>query len=796
MTLKRVELAPGMEWPHPGNPREVVREDRTHVPGGPAAPLLEGATWIAYPEGEVAPKGERPAYDFVTTVVLAEVPGPVTLAVTAHGVYEAFVNGVRVGDRELEPGFSAYHSTLGVQTYDVTALLHPGENEVRLRVSDGWFRGQHGAHRAADHSGDRTAVIAAMAGPAGLELVTDASWRTAPSHVVAADLMEGEIHDLRRLGCEEWVGAVAADDLLCTDRSRLDVSPAEPIRRLREYPAVAVTRLPSGRQIVDFGANINGWPRLTNLGASGTTTTLLLGEHLRPDGDVDREAFCATTYPEKERRSAGQRYVVTSRGVDGDVFEPRHSTAGFRYAAVDGRDDDLDPADLVAVEVRSDLRRTGTFACSDAGLTRLHEIAYDTWRANSCGVPTDCPTRERHGFTGDYQIFIRAAAFLEDVRGFSGAWLRAVADEQFDSGVITNVAPYAGRAETPWMPVPLDGAAGWGDAITIVPWALYQAYGDAGVLARYAPTMRRWVDYAAAVAAEFRNVSKGDSPEQPHERYLWDSGFQWGEWLEPGAAWNPVGDFGIVATAYLAYSARLLSQTLALLNDADADRYAELADRVTAAWRTEYWRDGRLTVESQANYVRGLRLGLIPDADRATAAARLVDLVAEAGFHLGTGFLTTPWLLPVLADAGYPDVAYRVLLQRDYPGWLVMLDRGATTVWEDWEGVDAEGNAKDSLSHYSKGGVIDFLHEYVAGLRPVAPGWRQFRVAPVPGDGVTWAAASLESVSGRIAVSWRLEGDSLEAEVTVPDGATATVELPGAAAVEVGPGTHRLTTRG
>lgn len=344
------------------------------------------------------------------------------------------------------------------------------------------------------------------------------------------------------------------------------------------------------------------------------------------------------------------------------------------------------------------------------------------------------------------------------------------------------------------MPVPLDGAAGWGDAITIVPWALDLAYGDDRILADSAAAMRRWVDYCAAVAAQFRGAGKQGTPERPHERYLWDTGFQWGEWLEPGGSWNPISDFGIVATAYLAQSARLLSRALGVLDEPDASHYADLADRVTDAWRTEYWIDGRLTVESQANYVRGLRLELIPEADRPAAASRLVGLIDEAKGHLGTGFLSTPWLLPVLADAGHADVAYHVLQQREAPGWLVMLDRGATTVWESWEGVDADGIAHDSLSHYSKGGVIDFFHECIAGLRPLEPGWRRFLVKPTPGGGITWAEASLDSCAGRIEVRWDLREHVMTATILVPEAATAWVELPGTMPVQLGPGRHEVTT--
>lgn len=772
-----------------GEPRQAVRDDRSNLPGGPAAPLLDGATWIAFPEGDPGLAGHRPAYVFRTTVDLTERPREATLAVTAHGVYEAWLNGTRVGEDQQTPGFTSYHSTLYVQTYEVGDLVRRGENELRIVVADGWFRGLHGYSRVGDNFGTRTAVIARL-DAGGSTTVTDTSWDCAVSEHTRADQMDGQATDLRRIGHEEWVPAIASDDLLTSDWSRLDTSLAPPVRKVRSYPAVSVTRLPSGRQIVDFGTVLNGTVRLTSLGGTGVTTTMTHGEHLGPDGDLDMSHLAAMDFPTNTRKPTGQIDAVTSRGEDGDAFEPQFSTKGFRYVAVDGREDDLHPGDVTAFLVRSDLRRTGWFRCSDDDLNALHEIAVQSWQANTLDVPTDCPTRERAGFTGDYQIFVHTATYLEDVRTFSDKWLRSVSEEQHETGCITNVAPTAGVAKD--RPIAMEGSAGWGDATTIVPWELYQAYGDVEVLRRNLGMARSWVDYGAGLARDFRHVDRGEGEPAPHERYLWDCGFHWGEWLEPaGTGFDPTRDAGIVATAYLSHSASLVARMAELLDEPDvAETYRGLAAKAADAWRTQYWRDGRLTIETQATYTRGLTFGLFLPDQVDVAAARLAGLVVEAGHHVGTGFLSTPMLLPALADHGYADAAYRVLLNESAPGWLVMLRRGATTVWEAWEGVDEQGRAEASLNHYSKGAVVTFLHEYLCGLQRLEPGWRRFRVRPVIGGGVTWAQTAHESPYGRIEVEWRLTGTALDVGVTVPEGTTAVVELPGGEPVEIGPGTH------
>jgi alpha-L-rhamnosidase len=454
--------------------------------------------------------------------------------------------------------------------------------------------------------------------------------------------------------------------------------------------------------------------------------------------------------------------------------------------------------------VHTDMTRTGWFSCSDERLNALHEATVLSFRGNACEIPTDCPQRERAGWTGDWQLFIPAAAFLYDVAGLSTRWLRDLAADQWDDGRVPNFVPDTVLRRPGSMMTGMTGSAGWGDAAVYVPHQLWQSYGDTQILARQYASMRAWVEFALGRAASDRHPFRVKARAEPaaHEAYLWDTGFHWGEWLEPGvdsfALLRSGADKADTATAYLYRSAATLAEVAALIGEeADAKHYCEVAAKVREAWQAEFLApDGTVTPGTQANLTRALAFGLVDDEDRERVAAGLVALVRAAGNHLGTGFLATPFLLPVLADHGHLDVAYDLLLQTSPPSWLHMTDSGSTTIWENWEGLDTHGQG--SLNHYSKGAVITFLHQYVAGLRPVRgiPAYREFEVRPRPGGGITSAQASLDTPYGPIGAAWRLdEQGTLTIEVRVAPGTRAHVTLPGGSCLTCGPGTHHLKDR-
>jgi alpha-L-rhamnosidase len=770
------------------------------------------ARWVAPVEAGDLPPRQRPAYQLAGAARIDGEVARARLYATAHGVYEAFVNGTRVGDLELTPGWTAYRQRLQVQAYDVTALLAPGDNVVGALLSDGWWRGQNSVSRRVDDYGPTSALllqlVVTLASGETRTFGTDGTWRSTPSHILRADLIAGEVHDLRRRAdWREWPAwaPVRVEDGDGHGYDQLCASPAPPVRRVDEVRPVSVRQVGERRWVVDVGQNISGWVRLGGLGPAGTETTLTYGEWLDADGDVTQDNVAYPSSTEVERSVTFQVDIVTSAGVEGDVFEPRHSTKGFQFVRVEGYDGTLTPDDLTAVVVHTDLDRRGRFACSDPRVEAVHRIAEWSFRGNACDIPTDCPTRERAGWTGDWQIYVETAAFLYDVGGFSVKWLRDLAAEQRPDGKVTNLVPesHPGDDRPPGHWPLLEGSAGWGDAAVHVPWVVYQVTGDRRVLADQWPSMQAWVDYAADAAATRRHASRVERSADPlpHERYLWDTGWHFGEWLEAGESLEDTiaaamtADHGPVATAYLHRSAHELAEVARILGrDGEAARYAQLAANAADAWRREFLAgDGTTAPDTQATYARALTFGLIPRERRAASAGRLVELIRKAGDHLGTGFLATPFLLPVLADTGHLDVAYDLLFQDTEPSWLVMVDRGATTVWEEWGGVDAGGRAHASLNHYSKGAVISFLHQYVAGLRPLEPGYRRFRVAPRPGGGLTWAEAHHDSPYGPIDVRWERDGDRLDVDVTVPPGTTAEVVLPTGDARTLTSGRHTVS---
>ena len=555
------------------------------------------------------------------------------------------------------------------------------------------------------------------------------------------------------------------------------VSPlAPPVRRIMERAVEHVIVTPSGRTVLDFGQNLVGRVRFAVEGPRGATVTLRHAEVME-HGELGVRPL--------RNAKATDEYVL--RGIGTETWEPTFTFHGFRYVEVEGWPaDEVDPSAFVAVVVHSDFAQTGTFSCSNDLLTRLHRNAEWGLRGNFVDVPTDCPQRdERLGWTGDLQTFAPTASFMFDVAGFLADWLEDLKAEQIDDGRVTLVVPVGPHEQ---FPMGKFAAAAWGDAATFVPWTLYQRFGDQGVLARQFDSMRAWVEFVRALAGE---------------TLLWPQMFQLGDWLDPDAPpdqpWRAKTDAVLVATAYFAQSARLVSLAAGVLGLADlADEYGQLADAIRRAFRQEYvTSSGLVSSDSVTAYSLALMFDLYDnDEHRSRAGARIALLSAARGYQVSTGFVGTPLVLPALSSVGDTTTAFRLLTETACPSWLYPVTMGATTMWERWDAMLPDGSINPgemtSFNHYSFGSVADWMQRTIGGISPEEPGYRTIRFNPVPGRGVTWADCALRTPYGQAACRWRLEGRALTVEVDVPPNTSAIVRRPGSADPEiaVGSGTH------
>ena len=692
------------------------------------------------------------------------------LYVTSLGLYEAYLNGQRIGDQLFTPGWTSYRRRLQYQTYDVTSLVRPGANVIGAMLGDGWYRGQLGFFGQRNLYGRRLAVRAQLEIRYESErterIVSDSGWKTTAGPVLASDIYGGETYDARR-ELSGWTGATyddrawAAVALVDPPSSALVASVSPPVRRVRELHPVAIRLAPSGETIFDLGQNFTGWARLSVRGRAGTTVTLRFGEVL------DREGNLYTA----NLRAAAQTDRYTLSGNGREVYEPHFTFHGFRYVAVRGLPAPPDSATITGIAVSSDLAQTGSLVTSDSLLNQLQRNIVWGQRSNFLDVPTDCPQRdERLGWTGDAQVFARTAAFNMDVAGFFAKWLSDVAADQDPSGSVPWVIPNPLGGDSTHFA----GTAGWSDVAVIVPWTMYLTYGDRRLLERQYASMRAWVDYAR------RRAGTG---------LIWRPGWQFGDWLAlhsddpsyPGATTGT----DLIATAFLAHSTDLVSRTAAILGrESDAAEYRARFRAIREAFNREFVsRTGRVGENTQTAYALAIAFDLLPDSLVSVAGGRLAQDVEARDHHLTTGFLGTPYLLHVLGATGHFGDAFALLTQRTYPSWLYPITRGATTMWERWDGIRPDSSFEDpgmnSFNHYAFGAVGDWMYQNIGGIDvdPAGPGYRRSRIAPRPGAGLTSASASLETAYGTLQSAWRLEGQRFVLDVTVPANTSAEVTL-------------------
>jgi len=695
------------------------------------------------------------------------------LFVTALGLYEAHLNGQRVGDVIFGPEWTDYNQRIRYQVYDVTDLVRKGDNVLAGLVGHGWYSGTigNGGYRK---YGDTPALMAQLevtyADGTMEQVVSDESWKQNESPILSSDFMLGENYDARR-EIKGWNAPDFGDSSwkpvkVRTEATRpLDSQVMEPVRQVLELKPKTVTEPKPGRWTFDLGQNMVGYVRLKVSAPEGTKVTLRHAEALNPDGTV----YTANL------RSAVSIDTYTCKGGGVEIYQLHFTFHGFRYVELTGVTEKPTLDSVTGVVVASDTPKTGEFSCSDPRVNQLYSNIVWSQRGNFLSIPTDCPQRnERLGWTGDAQVFVRTATYNADVAAFFSKWLVDLVDAQMKEGDQSGAFPDVAPRHTGMF-----GSPAWADAGVICPWTIYWVYGDLGVLEQNYPAMVKWIEFC-----------RRQSTELIRDKGL---GGNYADWLNIEAFTSKE----IVGTAFFAYSTKLMAQAAkALGKTEDAAKYEQLFLDIKVAFNKKFVTpEGRieasvvdragktiLSGNTQAAYVLALKFDLLPEELREKAAQYLVEDITAKKDHLSTGFIGTGHLLPVLTQAGKTDTAFKLLLQDTFPSWLFTVKNGATTIWERWNGWTPEKGffhpEMNSFNHYSFGAVGEWMFSTLAGIDTDGAGFRKLIIRPTPGEGITWVKANYDSIKGRIVSNWAIEGDKMTMDVTIPINTTATVYVP------------------
>ena len=697
--------------------------------------------------------------------------------VTSRGLYEVKINGKRMGDSYLSPGWTSYDKHLEYQTYDVSNLLSEGKNAIGVLLGSGWYRTRLGWENKQNIYGKETALLFQMeikyVDGTTQTIVSDTSWKASNSHIISSEIYNGEVQDARleqknyslaSFDDSKWSPVVAKDFPI----NYITAAINEPIRKHENLKPIAVLTSPKGETILDFGQNLAGWVQLSVQGKAGDIIKLSHVEMLDKKG---------TPYFENLRTAKAQAtYTLSGNGIE--TFEPHFTSFGFRYVKVEGIIGKINPDDFTAIALYSDVKKTGSFETSNAYINKLQSNIQWSQRGNFLDVPTDCPQRdERLGWTGDAEVFSRTAAYNFNVDQFFAKWLIDVAADQNENGSVPFVIPNVLKGSFFDMPV---GAAGWSDASIIIPYNMYVSFGDKEVVERQYPSMKAYLNYV-------RGEAKND---------LWNTGFQFADWLSYRVddskgmigMKSAITDNYLVAQCFFAYNTEIMIKAATLLGKAEeVKEYQSLLERIKKAFQAEYMStSGRLISETQTAYILALQFDMLPENLRAQAVDRLVKNIESYEYHLTTGFLGTPFLNPVLTRFGRNDVAYKLLLQDTYPSWLYPIKaHGATTIWERWDSMKPDGTFQDpsmtSFNHYAYGAVGDWMYRTIAGIdtkEAEGAGYKSIIIKPELGGKLTYAKGSLETNYGLVSSSWKIENNKLLLDIEVPANTNATIEFP------------------
>ncbi len=761
--------------------------DETDIPGPISESCFEmgllhtedwQAGWIS---GDyVVNKNRRYPVDcFCKSFTLEQLPQCARLYATACGLYEITVNGVRAGDHVLAPGHTDYRKRVQYQTVDVTHLLRKGQNTVEILLADGWYRGSCGAWGIRNQYGSRTKVLAQLEGDGAVLLATDAGWRWSNDGPIRfADNKDGEVVDARMAPSYSGRAKPAHHPVVPTASNNVPV-------REKELFTPGVITTPGGSTVLDFGQNIAGYIRFELTAKAGQRVFLRFGEILDADGEFTQHNIQCSS---KHRTSPLQQVEYICTGGQ-NSYKTRFAVFGFRYALLE-TDAPWRAEDFTAIAVYSDMEQTGFFDCSEPLLNQFVQNTVWSTKGNSLDVPTDCPTRERHGWTGDSQIFFDTASYLFDFAPFAKKHLRDVFDWQRRNGNLPQIAPAGG---VDFYMDTMNGSPGWSDIGILMPYRFWKKYGDKNILQQYYDGMKQYAAFLRRRCGKKTLLSKPLGLYGKARRWAVNYGQSYGEWAEPADVFpNDWKDMVLphpeVSTAYTAHCFALFARMAEALGDADtAAEYALLAEKVKLSYQAMRRLPAfTLDTDRQAMLVRPLAFDLLDAEQTAYAKKRLLTALENYGWRLGTGFLSTPLILYVLAEID-PAAALRLLENQQMPGWLYMPKTGATTVWENWEG-NADQKGLGSMNHYSKGAVCAWLFDSLCGIR--VAGQNHFTVCPCPGGSLTHAKAAYQSVYGLIESGWVQTDGKICYTVTVPANCTAEVRLPDGSCHSVAAGTH------
>lgn len=739
------------------------------------------AKWINPETEKFDPKINQPASVLKREFALDSTENARIYA-TAHGIYVLRINGRRVTENVLTPGTSEYWFRLPYQTFDVSEYLTVGKNSVEVTLGDGWWRGSNGNTGTRNVFGTDIALWLQLEVNKDVRLISDDMWLASQSGPVRFnDLQLGERVDAR-MEPKDWhyvrLASFGCDNLVCANTL--------PIREKESFSARLI-RTPSGKTVLDFGQNMAGYVSFTLRAKAGQTIKMTHGEYLDAAGE-----FSDANLRTVGRKGEELHQVVEYTCKDGlNEYTPTLCIFGFQYVLVE-TEIPIDGSEFTAHAVYSDMAETARFSCDRELVNQFFRNAVWSERSNFVDIPTDCPQRERSGWTGDAGLFAATGLTLMDAYPVYARWLAECRVDQYPDGRVFNMSPRR-QPKPSFFDSLYDGACAWGDASVIVPYTMYKLHGDKQILEENYAFMKNWLGYCEKKAKKSR--LKNRLKKNPYRDYTVDTGIEWGEWLEAGIstadAMKNILFTGVpeIATAYFACSSRMMHEIADVLGKTeDAAYYARLYEKANAAYHFIELPDGRIRSDRQCRYVRPLQMGLLTEAEAKQAAADLNELVIRNDYHLNTGFLTTPYLCRVLAEYGYTETAYRLLLQEDTPGWLYQVRQGATTVWESWEGNTGDTGFA-SLNHYSKGAVVSWLIEGICGIR-VRDG--KIVIQPQPHPLMRHAEASFDSPLGRIESAWCYVDGWVEYTVTIPANTTAVFLSPSREQIPLKPGRNTI----